>query len=87
MWREGEEMMERKKLVAEWLDRPHDEKSILVIQAFRVTAEEIYWLKKELEKFGVHNLVLFMNARDKIRFVSEKEMNEYRWYKRASDED
>ena len=53
-------MKNKKEIVVEWLDKPHDENSILVIQAFRVTAEEIYWLKKELEKFGVHNLVLYL---------------------------
>ena len=79
-------MKDRKDIVAKWIDRPHDDESILFVQAFMVTAEEIDWLKKELEKFGVHNLVIFMNIRDKIRFVSEKEMNEYGWYKRASDE-
>ena len=79
-------MTNKKEIVAEWLDRPYDENSILLVRMIRIGSEEIDLFKDELKRCGVNNLVIFLNAQGEIRFVSEQEMNECGWYKRTGDE-
>ena len=78
--------MTEKKLVVEWLEGPHDDNSILVVRGPKVTSESVDLFRDELKRCGVDNLVIFLNAQEEIRFVSEQEMNEYGWYKRVEDE-
>ena len=78
--------MDKKEIVAEWLEKPHDEESVLIIRTSRIGSEEMYLFKDELKRCGVNNLMIFLGAQGEIRFVSEQEINEHGWYKRTEDE-